>query len=250
MSVKYSVPSGANARSTGFESFAELNARAMGPRRELGAQRAEDPRAVAPLFLPYLGDGERDDPTLRAAFIGLSDRHGRDELAYAAERFDSVEINGSFYSLQRPSSYQRWRDATPPGFVFAVKGGRFITHMLSLRNTRAALLQSPSGLGVSINRSIPGLLRSTSSANPLAATAILESGIASRSAGISGVACTTVPNALACCSRRKFLKLESSLSPERPAPKPRSTAAIAENPVPLMNRLKLKLQLPQLATVN
>jgi sugar (pentulose or hexulose) kinase len=67
----------------GFESFGELNARAMGPRRELGAQRAEDPRAVAPLFLPYLGDGERDDPTLRAAFIGLSDRHGRDELAYA-----------------------------------------------------------------------------------------------------------------------------------------------------------------------
>ncbi len=42
-----------------------------------------DPCATAPLFLPYLGDGERDDPTLRAAFIGLSDRHGRDELAYA-----------------------------------------------------------------------------------------------------------------------------------------------------------------------
>ena len=39
--------------------------------------------AAAPLFLPYLGDGERDDPALRAGFIGLSDRHGRDELAYA-----------------------------------------------------------------------------------------------------------------------------------------------------------------------
>jgi xylulokinase len=42
-----------------------------------------DPRAAAPLFLPYLGDGERDDPALRAGFVGLSDRHGRDELAYA-----------------------------------------------------------------------------------------------------------------------------------------------------------------------
>jgi len=42
-----------------------------------------DPRLVAPLFLPYLGDGERDDPALRGAFIGLSDRHGDEELAYA-----------------------------------------------------------------------------------------------------------------------------------------------------------------------
>jgi xylulokinase len=68
----------------GLASFAELESRAMGTRRALDAERTEDPRTVAPLFLPYLGDGERDDPTLRAAFIGLSDRHGRDELAYAA----------------------------------------------------------------------------------------------------------------------------------------------------------------------
>jgi sugar (pentulose or hexulose) kinase len=42
-----------------------------------------DPIAAAPLFLPYLGDGERDDTALRGAFVGLADRHGRDELAYA-----------------------------------------------------------------------------------------------------------------------------------------------------------------------
>ncbi|HEY0258988.1 MAG TPA: DUF72 domain-containing protein, partial [Lacisediminihabitans sp.] len=60
----------------------------------------------------------------------------REELSYAAERFDSIELNGSFYSLQRPSSYERWRDETPPSFVFSVKGGRFITHMLSLRGAR------------------------------------------------------------------------------------------------------------------
>ena len=51
------------------------------------------------------------------------------ELAYAAERMSSVEINGSFYSLQRPTSYASWRGQTPDDFVFAVKGGRFITHI-------------------------------------------------------------------------------------------------------------------------
>ena len=40
----------------------------------------------------------------------------------------TVELNGSFYSLQRPSSYRQWRAATPAGFVFSVKGGKFITH--------------------------------------------------------------------------------------------------------------------------
>jgi len=63
----------------------------------------------------------------------------RDELAYAAERLTSIEINGSFYSLQRPSSYARWRDATPEGFVFAVKGGRFITHLKQLVGVETAL---------------------------------------------------------------------------------------------------------------
>lgn len=63
----------------------------------------------------------------------------KDELRYAAERLRSVELNGSFYGLQRPESYLRWADETPPDFVFAVKGSRFITHMLALRNTRVAL---------------------------------------------------------------------------------------------------------------
>jgi uncharacterized protein YecE (DUF72 family) len=61
------------------------------------------------------------------------------ELEFAATIFNSVEINGSFYSLQLPSSYQRWRQATPSGFVFAVKGGRFITHMKKLRDVEMPL---------------------------------------------------------------------------------------------------------------
>ncbi len=43
----------------------------------------QTPGPTAPLFLPYLGDGERDDPALRAAFLGVSERHDRDALAYA-----------------------------------------------------------------------------------------------------------------------------------------------------------------------
>jgi uncharacterized protein YecE (DUF72 family) len=61
------------------------------------------------------------------------------ELAYAAERLTSIEINGSFYSLQRPTSYAAWREETPDDFVFAVKGGRFITHMKKLAGVETAL---------------------------------------------------------------------------------------------------------------
>lgn len=63
----------------------------------------------------------------------------RDELSYAAARFGSIELNGSFYSLQRPERYAAWRAAVPEDFVFSVKGGRFITHMRRLRQPRQAL---------------------------------------------------------------------------------------------------------------
>ena len=67
---------------------------------------------------------------------GLSHRH---ELAYAAQRNDAIEINGTFYSLQRPESFGHWYENTPRRFVFAVKGPRFITHMLKLRRARTPL---------------------------------------------------------------------------------------------------------------
>src|SRR4029453_1424931 len=61
------------------------------------------------------------------------------ELRWASERLRSVEINGSFYSLQRPSSYRRWYEETPADFVFAVKGGRFLTHHKKLRDCEGPL---------------------------------------------------------------------------------------------------------------
>jgi len=63
----------------------------------------------------------------------------RRELAYAAERLNSIELNGSFYALQRPDRYRQWRLETPEGFVFSVKGGRFITHMKKLAGLETAL---------------------------------------------------------------------------------------------------------------
>ena len=56
----------------------------------------------------------------------------RQELPYMAERFGTVEVNGTFYSLTRPSACRAWRASVPPGFVFAIKGSRYITHMLKL----------------------------------------------------------------------------------------------------------------------
>lgn len=63
----------------------------------------------------------------------------RRELEYMAEHLSSVEINGSFYSLQRPSSYEKWAEQTPDDFVFSVKGARFITHMKRLKEVDTPL---------------------------------------------------------------------------------------------------------------
>ena len=63
----------------------------------------------------------------------------RRELEFAAEAFPSVEINGTFYSLQRPSSFRTWAAAVPENFVFSIKGPRLITHMYKLRNVEQPL---------------------------------------------------------------------------------------------------------------
>jgi uncharacterized protein YecE (DUF72 family) len=77
-------------------------------------------------------------PRWRKTFYPEGLPHAR-ELAYIASRMNSVELNGSFYSLQRAECYLQWREATPEGFVFAVKGSRFISHMKKLREPEGAL---------------------------------------------------------------------------------------------------------------
>ena len=77
-------------------------------------------------------------PPWRGVFYPPRWPHRR-ELEYAGRIFNSVELNGSFYSLQRPESFRRWYQAVPEDFVFAIKGSRFLTHMKKLRDPETAL---------------------------------------------------------------------------------------------------------------
>ena len=64
----------------------------------------------------------------------------RQWLHYASRTVNSIELNGTFYSLKSPDVFRRWADEAPEdNFVYAVKGGRFITHNLKLRNVETAL---------------------------------------------------------------------------------------------------------------
>ncbi|KAA1419786.1 DUF72 domain-containing protein [Mumia zhuanghuii] len=62
-----------------------------------------------------------------------------DELAYVAGRLAAVEINASFYRLQRPTTYARWYEETPRGFRFAVKGSQLLTHLRRLHQPEEPL---------------------------------------------------------------------------------------------------------------
>ena len=77
-------------------------------------------------------------PLWRGVFYPKRLAHKK-ELSYAARIFNSVEINGTFYSLQRASSFAEWARATPEDFCFALKGSQFITHMKRLRDVKKPL---------------------------------------------------------------------------------------------------------------
>ena len=62
-----------------------------------------------------------------------------DELSYASRQVETIEINGTFYGLQRPDAFARWYDETPEGFLFAVKAPRFVTHIRRLREIETPL---------------------------------------------------------------------------------------------------------------
>ena len=89
--------------------------------------------------------------SFRGYFVGTSGYHyrhwrerfyprslpAREWLAYYAERFTTVELNNPFYRLPSEAVFRAWRDQTPPGFRFAVKASRFITHLKRLRDAQA-----------------------------------------------------------------------------------------------------------------
>ena len=77
-------------------------------------------------------------PPWRGVFYPRGLAHRR-ELSYAAEHLTSIEINGTFYALQRPASFASWVEQVPEDFVFAMKGVRFITHMKKLNDVAVPL---------------------------------------------------------------------------------------------------------------
>lgn len=64
---------------------------------------------------------------------GLSQKK---ELAYAASKLTSIEINGTYYGSQKPETYRKWRDETPEGFIFTLKGSRFATNRKDLSQSK------------------------------------------------------------------------------------------------------------------
>lgn len=62
-----------------------------------------------------------------------------DFLRFYAARFDSVEVNSTFYRLPSRETVEAWRENTPPGFVFAVKASRYVTHMKKLKDPEQTL---------------------------------------------------------------------------------------------------------------
>ena len=86
--------------------------------------------------------------TLNVGTSGWTYKHGdfypagvaqRRWLAYYQERFDTVEVNATFYGLLRPSTFSAWARDALPGFVFTLKGSRFVTHIRRLREPESAL---------------------------------------------------------------------------------------------------------------
>jgi uncharacterized protein YecE (DUF72 family) len=86
----------------------------------------------------FVGISGYDYPAWRGAFYPPQvPRAGW--LGYASRAFNSIELNGTFYSLKSPDVFRRWRAESPPSFRFAVKGSRFITHNLKLERAEGAL---------------------------------------------------------------------------------------------------------------
>jgi len=86
----------------------------------------------------HIGISGWNYPGWRGVFYPTGLPH-KQELAFASRSVDSIEINGSFYSLLRPESVKRWHEATPSDFVFSLKGSRFITHMKRLKDAETPL---------------------------------------------------------------------------------------------------------------
>lgn len=144
-------------RQLGFTSFEQLSSSAeSGLRRLRHLAENMNPCDVAPLFLPYMADGERDDPTVRGAFIGLSDRHDRVALAYAAMEGVALGVASRIAVLQRAGSPLEELRVSGGGAQTAVLGrikahllGRPVCHLEADASANGAALLSAQAAGYS-----------------------------------------------------------------------------------------------------
>ena len=103
------------------------------------SRRAKRPAGAVTKGRAFVGISGYDYKPWRGRFYP-EELPARRWLEYASRRFNSIELNGTFYSLKSPSVFQRWADDVPErDFTFAIKGGRFITHNLKLRRSETAL---------------------------------------------------------------------------------------------------------------
>ena len=77
-------------------------------------------------------------PPWRGDFYPVGLPHDQ-ELEFASRQLNSIEVNGTFYGLQRPSSFRAWFEATPDDFVFSIKASRYITHITRLKEPKTPL---------------------------------------------------------------------------------------------------------------
>jgi uncharacterized protein YecE (DUF72 family) len=93
---------------------------------------------VQSLARAYVGISGWRYPPWRGVFYPQGLRQAS-ELHFASRSFSTIEVNGSFYSLIRPETYEAWYQDAPPDFTFAVKGGRYITHLKRLKDVASPL---------------------------------------------------------------------------------------------------------------
>jgi uncharacterized protein YecE (DUF72 family) len=91
----------------------------------------------------YIGTSGWNYPGWRDGFYAGVPR--RDWLHHAATRFTGLEINATFYGSQRRSTFERWAAQTPPGFRFAMKGNRYLTHNRKLSEPAEPLWRERDG---------------------------------------------------------------------------------------------------------
>ena len=96
----------------------------------------------------YIGTSGWNYKGWRHSFYG--DTPQKQWLRFCAEHFTSIEVNSTFYRLQEKSTFKKWRDETPKGFPFAIKGHRYVTHNKKLLDVEKSVIrcrESASPLG-------------------------------------------------------------------------------------------------------